>query len=152
MTASSPVQARPFESTIGYLNFAKSYLEAGRFLIKSIQSGKLRLAFDDPVSQILGQGLELTLKACLRHKVGRFELTHDLAKLRTDAIRHGCKSELTARELDHFQLLNGAFGMAPYETRYLKTGSMTAHDDTILMAIADRFALEATDLIPGAKR
>lgn len=115
---------------------------------------RLNLACDDPISLLLGHSIELILKASILH-LGAPEKEawgHDLVKLRALAIEKGCAFIIDQTQEGHLKLLNNGFGTPPYEVRYLVTGFVTVHDDFIILRIADRFADEATKLIPGAIR
>lgn len=141
-------------SPVGVLNHGKSYLKAANHLCSEIMDRRLSLPFDDPVSLLLGHALELILKSSLLQK-GATEKEawgHDLMELRMRAIDRGCVFCLNQQEQVHLELLNKMFGKPPYEVRYLETGKGQAHDDTIIIKIATRFAEEATRLIPGAVR
>ena len=141
--------AGPVESPLGVLNHGKSYLKAADHLCDASLNGRLSLPFDDPVTLLLGHSLELNSKACLTAKGATEQEAwgHDLVKLRDCAVQKGCNLTLQSTEVGHLTLLNKTFGQASYTVRYLQTGSMTMHDDKIVLKFANRFANEATTLV-----
>ncbi len=139
-------------TNLGTLNYGKSYLRAAEHLVSEIQAARLSLPFHDPISLLLGHSIELVLKSCLL-TLGATEKEvwgHELVQLRASAIKHGCKLALNSIEEEHLGLLNNAFGKAPFTVRYLQTGFTTVHDDTIIIALAQRFVDEAEILVSSA--
>jgi len=52
-------------TAVSLMNFARSYLETAQHVIRSMDKGDLRLAFDAPAFALLAHALELQLKSAL---------------------------------------------------------------------------------------
>jgi hypothetical protein len=129
-------------TALGLLNLASSYIAAANHLVSEIENGRLRLRFHAPLELLVGHGFEILLKSFLRSEnCGEAELCklgHDLENLLREAQKRGLSIAPSEVELAHVALLNQQFGQAPYKVRYLETGAYTAHDDSIVLKLAQQ--------------
>lgn len=129
-------------TALGLLNYAACYITAASHLVSEIDDNKLQLRFDAPINLLTGHGFEILLKSFLRSKnCSEEELRgwgHNLETLLIEAQQRGLTIHPSTDEIGHVQLLNKQFGQQPYRIRYLETGSSTAHDDRIVIKLAQK--------------
>ena len=119
-------------TAIGLARYAKDYLEAAIVVDQELGKGKKYWHISPmPAYFLLTHGLELTLKAYLRHQglsveqISTRELGHDLKALYTKACELGLNDlyQLTADDSSAFELLIEVNEF--HQLRYIQTGFKT---------------------------
>ena len=108
---------------VGYLNSGWSYLRVAEHTYYCCEVGSLKLSILDPVTTLVGHAIELELKSLIWHgSKCAAPFTHDLEALFRQARKYGLNMNLSSDDSDALRLLSGEVGVAPYASRYLKTG------------------------------
>ena len=131
------------EAPIGYLRLAWSYLRAAEVVALAQAESAVTLQHSSsPIAFLVGQAIELFLKSFLRHKgyiasnLSSNKFGHKLEVLLSECRSNGFGLNFSSNEDENFKRLAEMHSGKNFESRYLKTGSGTDIDLSVIFGLA----------------